>query len=442
MKGDLASVTADIKAGRGPQMLLVFGDDLQVQDACNEIVNLLVREDQRGFNLERFDGRTASWDRVEASLLTPPFFPGKKVLWVENAPYFFSREQNSELGEKVLQLWSEGKQEEAGKLLFDLLAFEGWTEEQWEQLRSQSPGALVETLGSESAQTRREVEALIEYCKSRRMQFTARKAGQDHRLAEILDRGLPEWDFLLLTAVQVDRRTRLYKRLEEMRLTLNLTVERDKTGKLSRESLMEFIGHRLRKAGKSLDAQAGEMIMSRAADDMRALGQELDKIVLYVGERTAIRPQDVEAVMADRGEGWIFDLTRSIAERDALDALLHLARLMTQGEHPLKLLGALASELRRLLVARQLLETDLRGRWRRGITYAQFQQNVLQQGAPLLSRNGYADYMCFQRAASFSLGALLAHLKAVHEADLHLKSSAGEPRLVMEKLIFAMCLRS
>jgi DNA polymerase III delta subunit len=88
------------------------------------------------------------------------------------------------------------------------------------------------------------------------------------------------------------------------------------------------------------------------------------------------------------------------------------------------------------------LETDLRGRWRRGITYAQFQQNVLQQGAPLLSRNGYSDYMCFQRAASFSLGALLAHLKAVHEADLHLKSSAGEPRLVMEKLIFAMCLRS
>ena len=76
MKRDFSAVVADIKNGKGPRLLLLFGDDLQVQEACRAIVDLLVPQGQRGFNLERLDGRTASWDQIEASLMTPPFFPG------------------------------------------------------------------------------------------------------------------------------------------------------------------------------------------------------------------------------------------------------------------------------------------------------------------------------------------------------------------------------
>ena len=92
MKRDLENVVAAIKNSRGPQLLLLFGDDLQVQGACKTLLDNLVPENQRGFNLERFDGRSAPWDQIEASLNTPPFFPGKKVVWVENVTYFISRE--------------------------------------------------------------------------------------------------------------------------------------------------------------------------------------------------------------------------------------------------------------------------------------------------------------------------------------------------------------
>jgi len=147
-------------------------------------------------------------------------------------------------------------------------------------------------------------------------------------------------------------------------------------------------------------------------------------------------------IFADHGEGWIFDLTRSIAERNAVAALSHLARLMAQGEHPLKLLGTIAGELRRLLTARQLLDGELRKHWKRGLTYQQFQQNVLKDGAPLLTRNPYADYMCLQRANDFSVGELRSYLAGVYDADLRLKSTGSNPRLVMEKLILSMCLGS
>ena len=182
------------------------------------------------------------------------------------------------------------------------------------------------------------------------------------------------------------------------------------------------------------------MILLRSSGELRSLQQELEKLVLFVGDQPSISARDVEIIFADQAEGWIFDLTRAIADRDAVAALSQLARLTAQGEHPLKLLGTIAAEARRLLSARQLLETQLRRVWKRGMTYQQFQQQVLEEGMPLLTRNAYADYMCFQRADYFALGELRAHMAAIHEADFRLKSSGSNPRLVMERLILGMCL--
>jgi DNA polymerase III subunit delta len=441
MKRDLETIIADTKNDKGPQLLLLCGDDLQVQEAGKALLNRLVPEDQRGFNVERFDGRSTPWDRVEASLNTPPFFPGKKLVWIDNVSYFVSREHKGELGEKALQAWNDGKKEEAGRLLLDLLVVEGWSQEQWEQSQSQSSlASLIKLLEVDETDQREAAEALAAYCRGKGMDLSQRRGSEAHRLPEMLDRGLPPWSFLLMTAVQVDRRTRLYKRLEESGSVLQLVIDRDRSGRISPESLADFINQRLRQAGKTIEFQAREMILLRAGDELRGLQQELEKLVLYVGDRSSIRAQDVEMIFVDRGEGWIFDLTRSIAERDAVAALAHLNRLMGQGEHPLKLLSTIAGEVRKLLAARQMIDGEARSQWKRGMSYQQFQQKVLKDGAPLLTRNPYADYMCFQRADNFSLIELRSYLGAIYGADLRLKSSGPNPRLVMEKLILDMCL--
>jgi DNA polymerase-3 subunit delta len=438
----LTTLIAGLKTGRAPQLLLLFGDDLQVQETCKAVLDHLVPEEQRGFNFERFDGRTASWEQIEASLMTPPFLPGKKLLWVENAPYFFSREQKGEFGERTLELWRSGKRDDAVKLLIDLLILEGWTQEQWERLDASSSRPFLDLLDVDSSDAQEDVDALLAYCKSRDLDLSNSRAGEGHRLASVLERGLPEWSFLLLTAVQVDRRTRLYKRFEELGAVLYLGLERDRSGKISRENLLEFVTQRLGRAGKNFDSQAREIILARAGDDLRALQQELDKLLLFIGDRQSIRTEDVEAIFTDHGEGWIFDLTRAIADRDAKAALTQLARLVAQGEHPLKILATVAAEVRRLLHARQLLETDLAKLWKRSMTYQQFQQGVLREGKPLLTRNPYADYMCFQRAEHFSLDELRLCMEGLFDADLRLKSTGSQPRLVLEKWILGMCLGS
>jgi len=440
VKRDLSTLIAQLKSGKLPRLLLLFGDDLQVQETTAALLDLIVPEEQRDFNFERFDGRSAPWDQIEASLMTPPFLPGKKFLWIENAPYFFSHEQQGELGEKILELWRDGKKDDALKLLLDLLALEGWTQEQWDRLEPTSAKQLLAALDADGEEAQEDAEGLLAYGKSRDIDFSKRRASQGHRLSRLLDEGVPEWGFLLLTAVQVDRRTRLYKRFEEIGAAVCLGLERDRSGRISREELVEFVSQRLRQSGKSIEAMAREMILARAGDDLRALRQELDKLILYTGERPTIRAGDVDAIFDDRGEGWVFDLTRAVSERNAVEALRQLTRLLAQGEHPLRLLATVAAEMRRLLSARQLLDGELKRSWRHSMSYNQFQQSVLVQNPALFTRSPYGEYLCLQRAEQFSLADLRAHMEAIFAADLRLKSSGSRPRLVLEQLLVAMCL--
>jgi DNA polymerase-3 subunit delta len=440
MNRDATSIIKRIKSSSTPRVALVLGDPLQVQEACNAIVETLVPAADRSFNLERLDARNVAWDRIESALLTPPFLPGSKVVWIENVSYFYTREQRGELGGKIIDQWRDGKRDDAAKLLRDLLVGEGWTQERWDELDAVGVGLIAEFFDLDESANRTDVEALIAHARTRGVIFGAPAGAEGHRLAEMLDRGLPEWDFLLLTAVQVDRRTSLFKRFEEMGAVLFLGLERDRFGKVTREGLLEFITARVKDAEKILEPAAREMILARAANDLGTLNQELEKLCLYTGDRSTITAKDVDLMFLDQGEGWIFDFTRAVSERNAAAALGQLARLLAQGDHPLRLLATIASEIRRLMAARQSLDGEWRGVWRSGMSYQQFQDALRRLNVS--TRNPYGDYMNFQRAERFSMNELRAQMESVFYADLRLKSSGTQSRMVMEQLLLGMCLGS
>ena len=439
MKQELEAVLAEIRKGEEPSLLLLHGDDYQVHAASKALLDLLVPPERRAFNLEQFDGRVAPWDEIEAALMTPPFLPGTKTVLVENAPYFLSREHKGEVGARVLQLWGEGKKDEAAKLFLDLLIVEGWTQERWERSQDSTSGAeLAELLGGDGRELKEEVEGLLLFCRNSGMELSQRRGGEGHRLMEFLEQGLPPWDVLLITA-NVDRRTRLYKRFEEKGSVLDLSIGREKSGRMSREALAEFLDQRLKEGGKKIEAQARGMILARAGAELWAVHQELEKLFLYVGEEPWIKVKDVEEAFSDQGEGWVFDLTKALAERDSVAALSHLLRLLSQGHHPLALLAPIASEVRRLMAARQLIEGELRERWKAGMSYPQFQKSMLHDGAAPLPGNPYFVYMSFKSADNFTLKELVRYLSLLYQTDVRLKSTGHPPRMVMERLILEMC---
>ena len=438
---NLGALLAEIRQGKGPSVLLLHGDGFQVRQASKTLLDLLVPEAERAFNLERFDGRSTPWHQIEVALMTPPFFPGRKTVFVEDVPYFLSREHKGELGEKILQLWREGRKEEASRLFLDLLRSEGWTQERWEKLKGPLPaGQVADLFGLEERAAQEEAEAIVAFCRKSGTGLSQDKSGESHRLMELMEQGLPPWAVLLITASQVDRRTRLYKRFEERGFALDLGLERDRSGRVSRAALAEFLDQRLKEAGKRIESKAREMVLIRAGEELWAVHQELEKLFLYVGEESWIRVKDVEEVFLDQAEAWVFDLTASIASCDLMQALEQLTHLLSQGEHPLKLLATMGSEVRRLLAARHLMDGEMRQRWRQGMTFPEFQRSVLQQSAPLVARSPYGDYLSFQRAENFTTQELRRYLGWIYQADIRLKSTGNPPRMTMERLILEMCL--
>ncbi len=73
------------------------------------------------------------------------------------------------------------------------------------------------------------------------------------------------------------------------------------------------------------------------------------------------------------------------------------------------------------------------------MTFPEFQRNIIGQRGPLLMQNPYGDYMSFQRADPFTTRELVRYLQLIYQTDIKLKSTGKPPRMVMERLILAMC---
>lgn len=436
MKLTVEAILADIRNGVAHPLLLLHGDDFKVRSGAQALVDALVPEENRAFNLERFDGRSAPWDQIEAALMTAPFFSGVKAVWIESAPYFASAENKGEIVEKILGLWNDGKKDDAARALLELLSLEGWTEERWQRAEPRAEAAEVAAIIGDGG--RDLAEAILLHARAQNLEIR-RGRGETDRLMDLLESGPPPWGALLLTADHVDRRTRLYKRFAEKGAALDLAVERDRTGKIDAMTLAQFLDRRAAESDKRIEPRAREMMLARAGTQLWSFHQEVEKLLLYVGAAPVIRAEDVDAVVIDQGEGWIFDLTDALIARSALAALDQVTRLMTGGRHPLELVATIGSSIRRLLIARQFIDQETR-RAKRRMSPDELARNVPEATARMLSKSSSgAVYRAIANAQKFTTKELARDLELVYETDFRLKSSNHSPRITMERLILGLC---
>jgi DNA polymerase-3 subunit delta len=106
--------------------------------------------------------------------------------------------------------------------------------------------------------------------------------------------------------------------------------------------------------GKPISGAAARLLVDLVGADMGLLDQELAKLAVYVGDAKQIETGDVDKLVGNNRDQdlWkIFDLISSAQTAAALSAL---DRLLTQGEEPLRLLGAFAMKLRGVAQAYRL----------------------------------------------------------------------------------------
>ncbi len=442
---DTEALLASARRKPAPVYLLI-GEPYQTETAARGLIDVLVPRERRSFNLETYDGRNAAIGPILDSLRTPGLFSGTKVVWVREPTLFLSGEKRSDVVTDLFAAWNEERPAEAAERLLALAALAGWTQEQfaatdWQALSATGAAAIFgRTI---TAVERDAARAIAAYCAERQATVGAHR-DESGLVEEFLAAGVPAGNVLLFTAAAVDRRKRLIKVIREAGMVAEYTVQRERSGALSAESVGEIIDRVAAAHGKKVAPAARRAIVQRAGRDQAQLAMELEKLCLYAADRDVVTEEDVRASVRDLAESWVFDFTRALAQRQAAPAVALLRALFEQGEHPLRLLALIAREVRLLLLARDCLTDTLAGAWAPGVQYNAFRDRLLPrlsdtQREAFGNIHPYALYQCLQNAGRTSTVALQRAVLALQRLDVRFKSSGGDPKLLLESFVLDMC---
>ena len=158
---------------------------------------------------------------------------------------------------------------------------------------------------------------------------------------------------------------------------------------------------------------------------MMMISNELEKLILYVGEKKCLTLGDVETMVLAAKQRSLYELTDAISSKDRVRALEVLDAILTSGDGEEAAIGhiyMLAKTFRQMLVILERNVRDQRMLWA-----------ALWQGfrVPPFA----ADDIIKQARRYKSRRDLTRAIRLVAKADLSLRSNPVSKRLVLEKLV-------
>jgi DNA polymerase III delta subunit len=140
--------------------------------------------------------------------------------------------------------------------------------------------------------------------------------------------------------------------------------------------------------------------------------------------------------MRDLSVGWVFDLTEAVGKRDLAAAEQLIARLLSEGEPPIKLVALLAVHIAGLVTARPIVD-----RLPRGALRMRGDECLAGPGASLPEPlRGWPGYFRLLAASRFHQDELLRLHGEVRRLDAALKSSSIDPLLLFSRLLQGACI--
>jgi DNA polymerase-3 subunit delta len=185
--------------------------------------------------------------------------------------------------------------------------------------------------------------------------------------------------------------------------------------------LPNWIQHQVRDKGGDISWDACGKIVELAGNDLRLLDLEIDKLLLYAGDRQ-VTETDVRALTSRAREADIFDLVDCVGRREADQALRELHQLLDQEEPPLKLLGMLARQVRILIQVRELRASRM--------TEAEIIKRLKLH--PYVVEKGTAQ------ARNFTMEQLEKAHALLVETDWRIKTGEMEDVLALDMLVVAL----
>lgn len=188
------------------------------------------------------------------------------------------------------------------------------------------------------------------------------------------------------------------------------------------------VEHAAKQAVK-IDADAARELVDALGSDMMLVSNELEKLILFVGEKKRVTIGDVETMVLAAKQRSLYELTDAISAKDPVRALAVLDAMLSSEEGEEAAIGhvyMLARTFRQMLVILEKNVRDSRAIWQalwQGFRLPPFAaEDVIRQARRFKSRRD-----------------LTRALRLLARADLALRSNPASKRLVLEKLMIDLC---
>ncbi|MFZ1937721.1 MAG: DNA polymerase III subunit delta [Terracidiphilus sp.] len=218
-------------------------------------------------------------------------------------------------------------------------------------------------------------------------------------------------------------------RFERLNETLGEHCGMVELARVDEEDAIRWALSKAQEANIRLEPDAARELVDALGADMMLVSSELNKLLLYATDRGKITLGDVETMVLAAKQRSLYELTDAISSRDRVRALALLQGLLNSSDagedSAIGHLYMLARTFRQMLVILEKNVRDSRAIWQ-----------ALWQGFRMPPFA--ADDLIRQARRYKSRRELTRALRLVARADLELRSSPPDKRLVLERLVYEL----
>ena len=221
------------------------------------------------------------------------------------------------------------------------------------------------------------------------------------------------------------------ERVEKIRETLGDGCGIVELQRVSDDDAMKWVLRESQAKGVAFTQDAARELVDALGAEMLTIASEMEKLLLYAGamQRSQVELTDVETMVSAAKQRSLYELTDAISQKDAPRALALLHGLLNASEAgedaAIGHVFMLAKTYRQMLVLNEKQVKDSRAIWQ--VLWPGFRVAPFAADALIAQARRYRDR-----------GDLTRGLRAIAKADLELRSSPPDKRLVLERLVLRL----
>jgi DNA polymerase III subunit delta len=235
--------------------------------------------------------------------------------------------------------------------------------------------------------------------------------GADDSLSSYLT-GMPEYTCLIFYEEEIDKRVKVIDTIKKNGLIVEFSFQKP-------AELVRWVVKAFKSYGKDIDTFSASQFVENCEQGMTEILNEINKVALYLGDKTKVTDSVIEKICTKSIKGRIFDLTDAIAEKNAGKSLKLLNDMIVLKEPIPKILFMITRQFRQILEMKLLNNEGLN----------------TSLSASKMGITPYAAGKIAKQTKSFDVETLKEAIEESLEMDLAIKTGKIDERIAVELLI-------